>query len=882
MFGKLLKHNIVSNDGQFVCHLCMCTESSIEDALYHINNNTHRMLKSNRMDKMLKNYTMETYQEFNGNNKVAIIVLYNFICLPCKRSFIDLFAILQHIRSTCHVKMLKDLNANLDYEQIGNVISNASGKGKLHGKRKLDTAKLELLLKNDYTYVNNNRVPIKVFTSENFTNEVSEHLMENKIIINEYCRLMCESCNRCYRTPSSILEHLRAKDHTLHTEQPSGKLDEKENGKVELCLNKTIYQREEKLVETLTDQSYVTDKNVRSSISVESTNANEKMHTNVSNTTMGNSDNDCCDTDQTRKILITDVHKADKFLEHVNNRTARTSSYFCELCKLQIDVNNLFEHVNTVKHRCNIFSMNMGDDIILFKCFCCKSIIQGNSLLINHLSSTSHKTNLGNYLAHTGANNIEEYISTCNNVLNNAKDKCLLLCNIFTPHDESAHKYFNEQRLIFFDMPDIKCYNNITNNILYYCSLCTVKLNTDHNLIEHCRAKIHLWKVKQLFLKRHRYNTGNIVVLADRVNKISISGKKSEKSNVFDNDFVLTSDVNADIEKLLQASPLSKELPKHGRKKENTLIKRLNKLYDKKYLDMEEEMYAICEERLNNIKANLRLIMPYKKKFYCMVCNEKLSEDLHLLYEHVCLDFHKTNERECVRRDVNCVKLFGQYIKEISIDSVKCYTCETRIQNDTDSINIHVKNEWHRKRHKTFVKIMDGVFTSMSQDLNSLWYSIQRFSCTLCETNFNYKPEFIKHIIANHNQSCNARLFDFCIPCATLWLSEGNCYAQHCSDIVHKYLVRSQDFMVEDHPECMKDILTQVDEFSDILFKKTDILSNERVLQEVKGSLESILKSSFPSIEAFLFGSRVTGLGFASSDIDIYLDCGRYIYLKSL
>ena len=75
--------------------------------------------------------------------------------------------------------------------------------------------------------------------------------------------------------------------------------------------------------------------------------------------------------------------------------------------------------------------------------------------------------------------------------------------------------------------------------------------------------------------------------------------------------------------------------------------------------------------------------------------------------------------------------------------------------------------------------------------------------------------------------------------------------------------------MIDDFPDDMKRMLTQIDEVSDILFQQTQALLNDNISQEVKQSLENSVKLYFPTVKGFIFGSRVTGLGFPNSDIDI-------------
>ncbi|KAK9298398.1 hypothetical protein QLX08_008202 [Tetragonisca angustula] len=355
------------------------------------------------------------------------------------------------------------------------------------------------------------------------------------------------------------------------------------------------------------------------------------------------------------------------------------------------------------------------------------------------------------------------------------------------------------------------------------------------------------------------------------INNHTFTVKLNKLSSDNQCDFAITEDVRVQIINILRDRQISKICK--PKEKSLNILERLNKLYTKKYLKIEEKMYTV-QEKLNNIKINLRLIMPHDSThFYCLACNQKVPEELYFVYEHICLQQHKMQVNQ-IRKDINCDKLSGQYMKEISKYEVKCYPCGNFVKNDISYFTSHIKKKCHREKHEKLTKVIDAIFDSISQDVNNLWYSIQRFCCALCSERFDYKIEFVKHINKQHSPLLEDQIFDFCIPCTVLWLGKKDCYTEHCNDKIHKYLLRSKDFMIEDFPDSIKEILIQVDKVSNVLFQQSQDLSDS-VSQEVKQSLQNSLKSVYPTIKAFVFGSRVTGLAFIDSDIDIYLDCNN-------
>ncbi|XP_043257053.1 uncharacterized protein LOC122399984 [Colletes gigas] len=396
---------------------------------------------------------------------------------------------------------------------------------------------------------------------------------------------------------------------------------------------------------------------------------------------------------------------------------------------------------------------------------------------------------------------------------------------------------------------------------------------------------MHMWKAKQFCNKAYSNINDNTMPLTNQFSKISITDKISQNTETIDK-LILSTDIYTQVTKCLHESPIYSKIYKMGNEesiktcKETSLPERLNTLYDTSCLKIEEEMYSLNETKMNAIKSRFKLLMPHTEKyFYCLVCDISISKEIYLLYEHVCLRSHVKNVSK-IEENVDTKKLSRQYIKEMPEDLIKCYPCGNIFKNESIMIDIHINSDIHKQNYTKFSTIIDTTFESILQNLSNLCYSIERFSCILCETNFKYKMEFIRHVI-NHIQSSKLYMFDFCIPCATLWYCKWNSYTEHCNDIIHKYLSKSKDFMIEDLPQCIRKLLTQVDETVNILFQQTQDLLNDNIQEEVKQSLENSLRVHFPSIKVFLFGSRVNGLGFANSDIDVYIDCENTYYTNN-
>ncbi|XP_060818522.1 uncharacterized protein LOC132908503 isoform X3 [Bombus pascuorum] len=404
----------------------------------------------------------------------------------------------------------------------------------------------------------------------------------------------------------------------------------------------------------------------------------------------------------------------------------------------------------------------------------------------------------------------------------------------------------------------------------FVCIICNRKIESIHNIVLHVKGITHKNKLKSQNIDQS--SASNVIALTTKMTKLAISNSDHSNLKSFDNNPIITDTVRAQITHILCKSPFEKQESKKCKSEKQSVIEHLNKMYIKRYLEIEEKMYNI-QQKLESIKINLELIMPYDGTyFYCLACNEKVSKELYLVYEHICLEKHR-KQVDQVKKDINLYVLSRQYIRKLSNSSLKCYVCDNPVNSDMASINLHIQSSIHKNKYEESAKVIDAIFDSISQDIKNLWYNIQRFCCVLCRTNFEFKLEFIIHINIKHSQILSDQIFDFCIPCTTLWLSQRDSYTEHCNDILHKYLLRSQDFMIEDFPDDMKGMLTQIDEVSDILFQQTQVLLDDNISQEMKQSLENSVKLYFPTVKGFVFGSRVTGLGFPNSDIEIYLDC---------
>ena len=760
MFERLVKHNIISCDGQYFCYLCICVKGTLEDILHHINGEEHMQQSEAKYDQvfqMVKYFNItKTYQEII--NKTAYITVdYSFICALCQRNFQIFLDVLKHIEGAEHTKNLQ--NNIIKFDKINLIMAKKHAKNNLHKfihKLKLDETNvfdMKLLLQNLIayqecdSYINNEYN--KYISSESYNglyNNYYECIVNNKIIVYEHYtfnHIFSDkekyTCNLCMCSMSSFIHIL---PHVI--------------------------EERHRLLEDLSIKKYNCEMN------------NEKKE---------------LDSDTTKCNIC--------------------SSISCKKDCLKLLKQKLLDN------RVKILGLNM------FLCTVCNHDIISLRRIHSHINGNFHK---GNFAIENANLNTYKNGANINTSSNNTIDT-----------DTSE--------------------NHSSINDIY---------NVDHNTSQELKNTISLRndinKNKKIFadIDKSDNDQFSINTLTVKLNKLLINNDQCDFK---------TEEISVQIINILN-NKQKLELC-NANEKSLKLSERLNEPYTQEYLKIEEKMYTV-QEKLNNIKMNLGLIMPRNSThFYCIACNSIVLKELYFVYEHLCSQQHKMEITQ-IKKDINCDKLSSQYMKKISEYEVKCYPCGNPVKNDISYFMSHIEEECHRKKCHEFTKVIDATFDSISQDVNNLWYSIQKFCCALCSERFDYKIEFVKHINKQHSPLLEDQVFDFCIPCTVLWLGKENCYTKHCNDQLHKYLLRSKDFMIEDLPDSIKKILIQVDELSNVLFQQSQDLSNDSVLQEIKQSLQNSLKSDYPNIKAFEFGSRVTGLASLDSDLDIYLDCGEY------
>lgn len=408
----------------------------------------------------------------------------------------------------------------------------------------------------------------------------------------------------------------------------------------------------------------------------------------------------------------------------------------------------------------------------------------------------------------------------------------------------------------------------------------TTKEKTNFNLNFEMLAtnfkKLHMEQQEDQFYNKLSQQT---IIVPSETKKQSTCSK--EKSNYSIN---IPDDIYIEINGLLYwPMPKKRSSTKVTEKKED--IQRFNTKYTTEMFMLENQIFVLPERVTSMIKESFELSFISKKSQlrFCLLCNENISSNLQKFYEHIRCPKH-VNCFKNIIKDQDNFALAKQFM-EISNNFVKCYGCKQYIFNNKKAIQEHSQLTVHKHTLSQLHTQSDYQCNLLLKELENCWYNIQIYGCILCNKKFDFKIDFLQHINQEHRNEQDI-MYDFCIPCTTLWVvyneKDAYSYSIHCENITHKYLLNTLDFTVKKMPQDVKNLLNQVEKtVKNLLQLSEHILKDDLIQKNVLQSLKSSLSSQFPKLKIYPFGSRITGLGFPNSDIDIFVDCAGDAYERN-
>ncbi|XP_001602043.2 uncharacterized protein LOC100117932 isoform X1 [Nasonia vitripennis] len=446
----------------------------------------------------------------------------------------------------------------------------------------------------------------------------------------------------------------------------------------------------------------------------------------------------------------------------------------------------------------------------------------------------------------------------------------------------------------------------------YKCFLCRKSFDSITTLFQHCgKSFIHNHKLKIFFMI---YNSSNAVDIQDLLVTNNTSRSYSSRATK-----PLNNASSRNLTNTVQAKPSSKQVDKtvdkvvkKKEKKDRKPRERKNPLaYNQDILDIGDSYISMClesgSENIYNVDKDaihqmefgtcLTVSMkpsivcePFKHERMCIPCGYKILPSFYYLCEHLQHEIHIQNLDDMVasNKDFDGYKdqfsdldLAKSYMLEESDEEVKCFACEKLVPNSDNEIKNHICLPAHILKMQLCKKDADIINENMSIFLKNLWYYIDRFSCKLCNVRFDREIRFVKHL--QDKQHCSSILklnekennkINICFGCCSCWFGESN-YMQHYTEPLHIQAFKRFDELLPQIPKKAITYLMNSDQIvQDLIDDSNEIAYNQQYKeQKLLESAEETVRSFYPNVKAYAFGSRTSYLGLATSDVDVFIDC---------
>lgn len=885
---KLLNHGIITQDVlqncniKYFCIFCNCPMSTLDNVNEHLKGKKHQKYKSDTKLELLNHGIImeDLLQNYEAK----------YFCVPCNCSISTLKHINKHLEEKKHQKYVRNIKSDFPNKQQNpndNVNDNVSVNVKTQVERvnKLKSfTKIQSVCENKLTKDNSiNGHEIKE-EEESVTSSGSyeKDSNSNNVLQVEKCVNMC-FCNLCdkFDNKLNICKHVEDKRHI------SALSALKINQQTTYII---ILENDRKTIKPLQLNSRKLD----------GTMWPEYIKTMLK-------------CDQCNVII-----KGTDIINHeiITHKESMMSS-------MKYDFHDLT--LSAVKKNVNIFNYYP-----MFKCSFCNEIIHGISMLEIHFTNCQHKDNMKLLITtkrqeYNDSRNIESFFELLeflniisfennDNTIQTMEQPVMYVKN----HSASFHKSLD---------------NLVENKFSYICIACKSKFYAIESVIEHLSTRYrHLKHFKNILLTYNHINSicttkkldinktqatessiciENIsinILEEPNINKMETAQYVNNNSNLIktnskddilpqnnknNSGLFMPDDISVEIKKFLRNkfSPEKYVDMFAGTKQKNSALDRYNRMYHKKFLDFEKIMFTYNKEKLKEIELSLQLYALQNNNMLCLACEVAHSINIHILYEHIRCEHHVIQLTQLHKNSKEGkLNLPKEKIKINNRTNFKCYACnknEKWVHYDESRIKQHMSHRIHKEKLKELNKNMKCILLS-EKELSSLWYNIQYFACTMCNARFTIKMEFMEHLYNKHNNEFlstkDSSKFDFCITCATLWygnwfLNEKSVYQLHCRKRTHKYLTKSNDFAIMSLPQSVQELLKNINKTVVDLFNSSNDALNDKRTTILVDDLKNTFKTQQIDVEVNMFGSRVTGLASFDSDIDIYLNFGKYKYI---
>ncbi|XP_014235780.1 uncharacterized protein LOC106658383 [Trichogramma pretiosum] len=578
-------------------------------------------------------------------------------------------------------------------------------------------------------------------------------------------------------------------------------------------------------------------------------------------------------------------------------------------------------------------------DIDTWYCSKCKKNVSSKSGLVRHFLDENHRKNSAKNQCSSDHLLLESIISykcyLCNESFGSDMFSLFLHYHNSLQHKiqmENFHKIVKEN---YLEMKELK------NTIVIECSLCKIQVNDMVSVDTHLSGKKHksceilnkqlpISQIKSCQTQFNK-NTGNkemdinevkcekskMLELASTKQKSEDHYKKITENNNTEmfNSITITDeeiieldvlDILNDIDELnLGIKLMDRFIPAHKKESKssspNVQIDKVSKFDQNilnngtQYIDFcikqgKKYIYNISGNKLAFINLNIDFIIKNNDNQFCLLCNNQISSEVHVIVEHL---FSKKHIENLQKKNKSWKKMEGSlnisndnltfaipYILRTTNESFYCHACK----NNVVEYNFfeHSLTQDHMLKCEDLRKNSIDTLKKIMLLMKDTWYYAQFFDCQVCNLKFHMEIEFVEHL-ENQNhckkvEKCIASgatlEFHTCFACITCIYGDFSKYNAHCDDIFHKRYLSKGDYTVSKMMPPLLDLLNEIEDKKQKLLFESDliILENPRERSLLK-AVEKVVENVYPNATAYKFGSRSSQTALSNSDLDIFLDC---------
>ncbi|XP_057329965.1 uncharacterized protein LOC130670566 [Microplitis mediator] len=321
---------------------------------------------------------------------------------------------------------------------------------------------------------------------------------------------------------------------------------------------------------------------------------------------------------------------------------------------------------------------------------------------------------------------------------------------------------------------------------------------------------------------------------------------------------------------------------------------------DQNDIEKEIDIYKIDEELCHSIQLSLnRICIINKEEIYCMVCREKVTFSLRIVYEHFrsvqhsyfLMQMVQDNMKfKSVPNELSDLHLAREMIEDKSNRHVVCYVCDPvkpfLIPNSIDALKIHIKLFKHKDKMNKLKNNLRQFISDFNLRLEYSWYNAQSYWCVVCSEQFKHENRFYKHLNSSTHQKKCAKFVttenfvcNFCSTCGILLYGFKNSFTYHANCQFHKYYADRSSYLITRLPTAAEELLINADQVMTTKLEELDEVAEtmrkkeQLLLDDLKNTT-----SNYIDVKIHPYGSRITGLGSMNSDLDIFLDCDDLYY----